>query len=392
MVKNRNSKLFLLLFTGSLTAFGPVMTDLYLPAFPQIQEYFGTSVSLVQLSLTFGMLGLALGQLFLGPISDKYGRVRPLAVALGVFSLATVACIFSSTIYYFLFFRLLQGVFGAGCVVIARSVIVDLYSGRELSSFFALLAGIQGIAPIAAPILGGILMNVTDWRGIFVFLFAFGILLFLATFMFRESHPREKRIQEKTFSALKRFVPILKNQKFMRYVLTQSFAFGVFFAYIAASPFIFQAHYQLSPTLYSLCFGANAFCIMIGSLLVTFFKNEQKVLSRATRLFMVLSIFTAGALIMELSFFVVEGMFALLALCFGSIMPPTTSLALDLERENSGCASAILGFFQFLFGSLVSPLVGIGNLFVTTGIIIFVCSFMTFLLCPRAGREVKAKN
>lgn len=387
MVKNKNSKLFLLLFTGSLTAFGPVMTDLYLPAFPQMQEYFGTSVSLVQLSLTFGMLGLALGQLFLGPISDKYGRVRPLAFSLGVFSSATVACIFSPTIYYFLFFRLVQGIFGAGCVVIARSVIVDLYTGRELSKFFSLLAGIQGIAPIAAPILGGVLMSVTDWRGIFAVLFAFGMILFFTTFAFRESHSREKRIQGSTFSALKGFVPILKNQRFMRYVLTQSLAFGVFFAYIAASPFIFQTHYQLSPALYSLCFGANAFCIVIGSVLVSFLKNEQKALSRITKLFLLLSICTAGALIMEMSFLVVEGMFVLLAFCFGTIMPPTTSLALDLERTNSGCASAILGFFQFLFGSLVSPLVGIGNMFVTTGIIIFVCGLLAFLFCPRAEKK-----
>lgn len=130
MVKNKNSKLFLLLFTGSLTAFGPVMTDLYLPAFPQIQEYFGTSVPLVQLSLTFGMLGLALGQLFLGPISDKYGGFVRLAFSLGVFSLATVACIFSPTIYFFLFFRLVQGIFGAGCVVVARSVIRGLVHGK----------------------------------------------------------------------------------------------------------------------------------------------------------------------------------------------------------------------------------------------------------------------
>ena len=391
MVKNKNSKVFLLLFTGSLTAFGPIMTDVYLPAFPQMQQYFGTSVSLVQLSLTFGMLGLALGQLFLGPVSDKYGRVRPLAFSLGVFSLATVACIFSPTIYYFLFFRLVQGIFGAGCVVIARSIIVDLYSGRELSVFFSLLAGIQGIAPIAAPVLGGVMMNVTDWRGIFGILFAFGMILFFMTFVFRESHSREKRIQGSTFSALKGFIPILKNRRFMRYVLTQALAFGVFFAYIAASPFIFQSHYRLSPAQYSLCFGANAFCIMIGSVLVSFFRNEQKVLSMMTKVFLLLSVFTAAALIMELSFIVVEGMFVLLALCFGTIMPPTTSLALDLERTNSGCASAILGFFQFLFGSLVSPLVGIGNLFVTTGIIILVCSFLVYLFCPKQFKDSRSQ-
>lgn len=239
MKKKQNSKAFLLLFTGVLTGFGPFMTDFYLPAFPQLQEYFGTTVSLVQFSLTWGMIGLAGGQLIFGPMSDKYGRSRPLDIALVVFVLSTILCILSKNIYWFLFFRLLQGISAGGGVVIARSIAVDLFAGKELSRFFSLLAAIQGVAPIAAPILGGVLLNVTDWRGVFGLLLLLGFLLLVATLIFRESLPKVKRILH-TWGAFKAYLPILRNRLFMRYVLTQSVAFAVMFTYIASSPFIFR--------------------------------------------------------------------------------------------------------------------------------------------------------
>ena len=391
MKKNQNSKAFLLLLTGALTGFGPFMTDFYLPAFPQLQEYFGTTISLVQLSLTFGMIGLAGGQLIFGPLSDKFGRSTPLDISLVLFVLSTVVCLLSKNIHCFLFFRLLQGISAGGGVVIARSIAVDVYSGRELSRFFSILAAIQGVAPISAPILGGILLSMTDWHGIFGILLLFGLVLLATTLVFRESLPISKRIRN-TKTAFNAYLPILKNRQFMRYVLTQAFAFAVLFAYIAASPFIFQQHYQLSPALYSLCFALNAGCAMIGSFWAGRFKDEQKGLVHATQVFACISVITAAALIGQLSFVVVESCLLCLSISFGSIMPPTTSLALNLERKNSGNASAVLGFVQFLFGALVSPLVGIGNVLSTTGIIIGAGSLLTLLICPKVSTELKLKT
>ena len=162
--KKTNSKKFVLIFAALLSAFGPFMTDLYLPAFPEIKNYFATTASLVQLSLTFGMIGLAGGQLIIGPLSDKYGRRYPLVLSLVIFVVSTIVCLFSRTIGLFILFRLFQGLSAAGGVVIARSIVVDLYEGKEFSHFFALLSGVQGLAPIVAPVIGGALLEITNWQ------------------------------------------------------------------------------------------------------------------------------------------------------------------------------------------------------------------------------------
>ena len=163
-----NSRRFVLVFAALLSAFGPFMTDLYLPAFPELMEYFGTTTSLIQLSLTFGVIGLAAGQLVIGPLSDKYGRRRPLILSLTVFVVSTLICLLCRDVITFICFRLLQGIAAAGGVVISRSIAVDLYEGKEFTRFFAMLSAVQGLAPIVAPIAGGLLLGITDWRGIFM--------------------------------------------------------------------------------------------------------------------------------------------------------------------------------------------------------------------------------
>ena len=163
-----NSRRFVLVFAALLSAFGPFMTDLYLPAFPELMEYFDTTTSLIQLSLTFGVIGLAAGQLVIGPLSDKYGRRRPLILSLTVFVVSTLICLLCRDVITFICFRLLQGIAAAGGVVISRSIAVDLYEGKEFTRFFAMLSAVQGLAPIVAPIAGGLLLGITDWRGIFM--------------------------------------------------------------------------------------------------------------------------------------------------------------------------------------------------------------------------------
>ena len=154
MVKE-NSQLFILVFLGVLTAFGPFVTDMYLPTLPAMTEYFNTTSSQVQLGLTASMIGLAAGQLFFGPLSDKYGRRLPLIIAMLLFLLATIECLFSSTIMQFVGWRVVQGVAGAGGIVISRSIAADKYSGRELAKMLGIIGAINGVAPIAAPIAGG---------------------------------------------------------------------------------------------------------------------------------------------------------------------------------------------------------------------------------------------
>lgn len=378
--KKTNSKKFVLIFAALLSAFGPFMTDLYLPAFPEIKNYFATTASLVQLSLTFGMIGLAGGQLIIGPLSDKYGRRYPLVLSLVVFVVSTIVCLFSRTIGLFILFRLFQGLSAAGGVVIVRSIVVDLYEGKDFSHFFALLSGVQGLAPIVAPVIGGALLEITNWQGIYMVLLLIGVIILLMSMRFRESLSMEKRVTGSVMATFVRFRSAMKNKRFICYVLVLSFAMSVMFAYISASPFIFQVHYNLSPIMYSYCFACNAFAIMIGNLFVSRFSSGRKALFMAAICLPVVAMAVVVGLVGNFSIFYVELMLLLFLFFVGMIFASSTALALDSERQNTGNASAILGFSQFLFAGLVAPLVGIGNVLHTTGYVILIGSFIVLEL------------
>lgn len=381
-----NSRLYILIVVGIVSAFGPFVTDFYLPALPVLAGYFDTTASLVQLTLTFSMVGLAIGQLVIGPLSDKYGRKTPLIISLVLFCISTTGCLYAPNIYVFIFFRLLQGVSGAGGVVISKAIATDLYEGKELTRFFSMLSSVQGIAPVCAPVLGGVLLEMTDWKGIFWILVWIGIMLIVALVFFKESLNEEQRQHGGTFSTFRHYIPVLRNIQFMRYVLVQAFAMGVMFTYIAASPFIFQEHFRMSPLAYSLCFGVNAVAIMLGSLTVSLFPDATCALRIGTRGFGIMSLFVAATLIFATSVWWVEVSLFVFMLFLGVILPSSTTLALDLERKNSGNASALLGFLMFLFGGILSPLTGLGNMLYTTGIIIVACCIGTWLCNHKIGR------
>ena len=372
-----NSRRFVLVFAALLSAFGPFMTDLYLPAFPELMEYFGTTTSLIQLSLTFGVIGLAAGQLVIGPLSDKYGRRRPLILSLTVFVVSTLICLLCRDVITFICFRLLQGIAAAGGVVISRSIAVDLYEGKEFTRFFAMLSAVQGLAPIVAPIAGGLLLGITDWRGIFAVLLLIGVAILAAAFRFRESLPEERRQTGSVLATFANFRSVLGNKHFVCYMLIQSFAMGVLFAYISSSPFIFQTEYGLTPVMYSVCFAFNGLAIMTGNLIVPRFGSEERALGIGACCLLIASLVLAVCLMVGWSVVAIEIGFLVLLFCVGMVLPTSTSLALALERKNSGNASAMLGFFQFTFAGLVAPLVGLGEVSVATSWVIVIASCAT---------------
>lgn len=377
-MKERNSKLYTLLVTGAISAFGPFVTDFYLPALPTLTKYFSTTASYVQLSLTCSMIGLAAGQLIIGPLSDRYGRKFPLLVSLVIFCFSTLGCLYSPDIKCFVICRFIQGLAGAGGVVISKSIAVDLYNGKELVSFFSLLSSIQGIAPIAAPVLGGFFLEFAGWEEIFWTLLGIGILLILSLTFFIESLPKSKRQYCKISKVFGNYACVLHNCRFMRYVLVQGFAMGVMFANIAASPFIFQEHFKLPPILFSICFGINAFAIMVGSLCVSRFSSASKALSVGAGGFAFTGVLASILLLTMDNVLAVEGALLVMMFFLGLVLPTSTTFALDLERENSGSASAVLGFIMFLFGGMLSPLTGMGNMIYSTGAIIVICSILTW--------------
>lgn len=380
MKKKQNSSLYILLLVGVVSAFGPFVTDFYLPAFPALGAYFNTSASMVQLTLTVSMVGLASGQLFIGPLSDCYGRKRPLVASLALFLFSTVGCLMATTVGQFLVFRFVQGIAGAGGVVISKSIATDLYEGKQLARFFSMLSSVQGLAPICAPVLGGVLLTVTDWRGIFWVLLFIGVALLAAVCGFRESLCWRYGSIGATF---RNYLLVMRNRDFMRYVFVQAMAMGVMFSYIAASPFLFQVHYGLSPVAYGLCFGANALGVMAGSLLAVRFRSIQKALLYGARGFLGMALVVAAMLVCDLPVGYVEGALFLLLVCLGGILPASTVLALEPVRDHSGNASAILGFLTFFVGGVCSPLTGLGNMRYATAGIIGICAACTLWLAER---------
>ena len=375
-----------MILLGMLTAFGPFVTDMYLPALPSMTSYFDTSVSMVQLGLTFSMVGLALGQLLIGPISDKFGRRRPLLASMVLFIVSTVACIFSPNVVFFTAMRFLQGIAGAGGIVISRSAATDEFAGRELMKMLAVIGAINGIAPIAAPVIGGVMLSVTDWRGIFFILLLLGVLLLVGSAMFKESLPESRRSVGSVLHVFGSFGTVARNRRFLYYVLQQGFAQFILFANIASSPFIIQQHYGFSPLVFSVCFGVNAIAIGVASALSVKFRRPEDAVATCCVGMLVMSVVIAAVLMLGGSFWAYEISLFVLMFMMGLTFTASTTLALNSERERAGAASAMLGAICFLAGGIVSPLVGVGNILYSTGIIFIVGAALSSLFAHKARR------
>lgn len=384
-----NSRLFLLIVMGMMSAFGPFVTDFYLPGLPALAVYFDTTTSWVQLSLTSSMLGLAGGQLLIGPASDRYGRKRPLVLSMVLFIVSTAACLLAWNIESFVFFRVFQGIAGAGGVVISKSVAADLYQGRELNDFFSLLMVINGLAPIVAPVVGGFVMKYTDWQGIFFILLAVGVVLFVISTGFCESLPEHRRIPGSVFNSFAKFVPLVRNSGFMHFVLIQMVSMGVFFTYIASSPFLIQDYFHLDAFAYSVCFAVNASGMIVGSRVTSRFSSVFTALQVGVIGLFFSSLAFVAVLVFGGAFYWMEALLFAMMGFLGMILPTSTSLALTLERKNAGGASAVIGFFLFLFGAVVSPLTGFGNMIASISVMTLVCCvlalFFLFVAKKRSG-------
>lgn len=386
-MKGKRYSVFLFVLLGALTAFGPLVTDMYLPSLPSMVDYFDTQASMVQLGLTSSMIGLALGQLFFGPLSDRYGRRSPLLVAMALFLISTVCCIFSTTIESFIFFRLIQGVAGAGGIVVSRSIATDLFTGKELAKAMAIIGAINGVAPVASPVLGGFLTDSIGWQGIFIILFGIGILLLAGNLLFRESLPVDRRKQGSLKSLFTGFGTVLRNRRYLYYVLQMGFAMGVLFANISSSPFIMQQHYGYSAFGFSLFFGINALAIGVAAGLSVKFRNPEHAMFAGSVGMTLLSAIECVALGLGCTFAVYETLLFLLLFSLGLTFTASTTLAMDCERANSGTASALFGASGFAFGGIVSPLVGMGDILSTTGALFLVCSLCSLGFAVLALRQ-----
>ncbi|MGN0281935.1 MAG: multidrug effflux MFS transporter [Prevotella sp.] len=370
---------FLVCLLGMLSAFGPFVTDMYLPALPQLQDYFSTDASMVQLSLSTSMLGLAVGQIFFGPLSDKYGR-RPIVISsLWIFIVSSIACIYAPSIELFVAMRLLQGIGGSGGIVLSRSIATDRYWGEKLAKMMAIIGAINGIAPVTAPVVGGMMTDSLGWRGIFTLLMAIGVVLLIGSHIMRESLTPEKRSSDGIVRTFASFGKILRNRRFVWLLLQYGFTGGVFFSYIASSPFVIQQHYGFSPFAFSILFGLNALVFGLAAACSMKFKTPELCTHTASIGLVSASLLMLVAMLLGAPFIVYELLMLVLLACKGLCFTSTVAMAMNEEHDNAGAASALIGAIIFLFGGIVSPLVGMGDILVSTGIIFVVCSAFSLL-------------
>ncbi|MBY0790257.1 multidrug effflux MFS transporter [Corynebacterium pseudokroppenstedtii] len=370
-----------------LSAAGPLGTDMYLPTFIDIAKDLSTTASSVQLTLSAFMIGLAVGQLFAGPISDGVGRRRPLVIGSLLFFLFSAGCALTPSIGLLIAFRLLQGIAGGTTVVVARSVIPDVAHGRAAASAFSALMAIQGLAPAIAPLLGGFLSPIIGWRGIFWVIAAFNVIMVVVSrFVVPESLPADHR----TPGAIRNLLPTIfrcfGRPAFIGYCFAFAVGFGAFFSYISASPFVLQDQLGLPTHVYSITFAINSLAIAGMSALNGKLVNRFEV--RSVLIFgLILYVATSAILLIDalLGPWLWPTLICLFVMtsATGLLLGNATALGVEAVRDiGAGAGSGAMGALQFLAAGIVSPLVGIGSdPSLSMALCMLVCSIIAIVGC-----------
>ena len=360
---SRFAKIKLVVILAYMSALAPLSTDMYLPALERVKQSFATSEFYAQLSVASFFVAFALGQLVYGPLSDKFGRKKPLYAGISLFIAASLACVSFDNIYAFIFFRFLQALGGCAGVVLARAIVNDKFELHEAAAMFALMMVVGSLAPMLAPTFGGFVLEFFPWQAIFTILFALGILLFIFIFFGLDESAEIKSDAAISIAAVARdYGEILRNKEFMRYTLGFAVAMSALFAYITGSSFIFLDYYGLSERTFGAVFGINALGMTLVSALNA--KLVQKREPAALLNFGLIAMFAMSLILfacsmLGLPFICFElSLFALLS-SLGFIAPNATTLAMALFKGGrSGAASAVLGTTQFAIAGAVSFIVG----------------------------------
>jgi DHA1 family bicyclomycin/chloramphenicol resistance-like MFS transporter len=357
----RRRKLLYILLLGALTALGPFTIDLYLPAFPALEASLGVTEAQVQLTLAGTTVGFALGQLLVGPVSDRFGRRFPLILATALHIAASAGAALSPDIATLGFFRVLMGVGAAGGGVVAMAMVRDLFSGYAMVRMFSRMALVNGLAPILAPVIGSQLLLVMPWPGIFFFLASYGTLVIIAAlFLVRETLPPEKRGQS-GLTAGQRYKVLFTDRIFVGLLLVGGMNFAGLFTYLSASPFLFQNVFGFSPQQYGLLFGINSLGIVAGV------QTSSRLIRRVPPQW-ILACATGWMFLMALLIVLLDqlgtGLWGVMVplwfyiLGTGFCFPCVQVLALASHGDKAGTAASLLGAATFMMAGLISPVVG----------------------------------
>lgn len=383
---SQSRRLWMAFVLGALSAFGPLSIDMYLPSLPSLAKDLSAGASLTQLSLTACLLGIALGQLLAGSLSDVRGRRTPLIVGLVTFFVSSLLCATSPSIWGLILLRFIQGLAGSAGIVISRAIVRDLYSGAEMTKFFALLMLINGVGPIFAPIIGGQLLQLTTWRGVFVVLSLVGIIMLLTVlFGLPETLPAQRRSKAGLTNTLSTYRRLMSDPVFMGYALPQGLVIAAMFAYISGSPFVIQDIFGASPQLFSIFFAINGLGIIIAGQITGRLAGRISVAKLFVFGLGMASIASVGLLLMILLGAGLSGilppLFVVVSIV-GIVGTAGSSLAMENYGHSAGSAAALLGLLAFIFGAFVAPLVGLGgsSTAVPMGVVIAVADVGSLLI------------
>lgn len=383
--KTENNFFRTALLLAVFSALGPFTVDMYLSSLPEMMNDFSTTASLIQASLTASLLGLGLGQLVAGPLSDVHGRRKPLLISMLLYFILSIACAFSPNIGIFIFLRFFQGFVASAGLVISRAIVRDRYSGVEMVKFMALLTMISNVAPLISPTAGSAVTTFTSWIGVFIFLGLLGLILTgVATWGIKESLPVDQRVPSNFKGLLNNYGSLFRNRSFMGYALVNGILFSGVFAYVSGTPFIYQNMYGISPQLFSVLFALNGLGIILGSQLVKRL-SEQIGEHRIFRIGLLIAFITTAIILVVV---LVHGPFIalflaifLFAVAIGIIAPVSFTLAMESQGHIAGSAAAVLGSLQFALGAITSPLVGIAGeeSAIPFGVTIFMTSILAVI-------------
>jgi MFS transporter, DHA1 family, multidrug resistance protein len=367
ILDGRGARLRLVLLLGALTALGPLTIDLYLPALPTITADLATTEATVQLTLTGTLLGLALGQLVVGPLSDALGRRRPLLAGVALHVVASLACLAAPDVAVLGGLRVLQGVGAAAGSVIAMAIVRDLYVGRPAATLLSRLILVMGVAPVIAPTLGGWLLTATSWRGVFAALAVYSLVLLpVVARALPETLPAERRRTAGVPGTLRDYAGLLHDRAFVGLVLVAGLSMSALLGYVSGSSFVFQQQFGLDQQQFGLVFGSGAVWLIaatqLNPVLLRRFEPRQLLLAA------VAAATAAGLVLLGFSLAGAGGLAGVLlplwAVLFfvGIALPNAPAIALARHGERAGTAAALLGAAQFGVGAAISPVVGLlGN-------------------------------
>lgn len=364
-----------------------MVNDMYLPTIPSMMKEFHTTPSMTQMGISMAMAGMGLGSVVWGSASDRYGRKPVLIVSLILFVLATALSLFSPGITFFIVCRLFQGIGAGGAMVLSTSIPADVYTGRQLAKIMAIVGAVNGVAPALGPVVGGFMANLVGWRGIFVVLLVIGLVMTFRTTQYHETLPPQRRLQVRSLKDyLSAYRTLFCNGRFMIYVTIKAVAIGLLYAYISSAPFVIQTHYGFSAMSFGLIFGGNALAMGLGSTLALKFKVIKQGMVLGCVGMFVFAIADAFVIWNQAPFIFYE-LFAVPMLLFsGMIFSSANTLSMEVGRQEAGTASAILSVVKYVFAAIISPLVGLGNMFHSTAIAYIAITLLALLLAWRAYR------